>query len=61
MIRVAVLLTEAELKALRTMCRRFQYGDAQHLLRHYPNVRPDTLCEAISKLRTVLDGAGDSP
>lgn len=61
MIRIVLVLEDPEAKALRLMCRRFQFGDAQHLLRHYPNVKPDSLCEAISRLRTALDAAANLP
>jgi hypothetical protein len=62
MIRIIVELLPKEAKALREMCRHFQFGDAQHLLRHSPNVRPDTLCEALTRLREALDPPrSDSP
>jgi hypothetical protein len=61
MIRMIVDLRDNEAKALREACRRFQFGDAQHLLRHSPNVKPDSLCAVITKVREALDAAGDSP
>jgi hypothetical protein len=51
MIRIHIDLLPKEAKALREMCRRFQFGDAQHLLRHSPNIKTDSLSEAITRLR----------
>jgi hypothetical protein len=55
MIRITIDFTDREAVVLREACRRFQFGDAQHLLRHARNARPDALCEAISRLREALD------
>jgi hypothetical protein len=60
-MQITVVLTDREAAVLREACRRFQFGDAQHLLRHLRSPpdrrddRPDVLCEAMSKLRNVLD------
>jgi hypothetical protein len=57
MIRITVDLRDGEAKALRAMCRRFTFDDALHHLHGVRNIAPDALCEAISRLRAVLDGA----
>jgi hypothetical protein len=57
-IDLTVQLTPKEAGALKEMCRRFQYGDAQHLLRHGRNVRPDHLCEAVTRVLAALTAAG---
>jgi hypothetical protein len=59
MVRIVIDLLSNEAKALREACRRFQFGDAQHLLRHSPNIKSDSLCEAVTRLRTALDEAGE--
>jgi hypothetical protein len=61
MIRVVLLLNAVEAKALRALCRAWRFDDAQYLLRNTPNVKPDSLCEAITKVREALDAADDSP
>jgi hypothetical protein len=61
MIRVTLDLLPREARALREACRHFQFGDAQHLLRHSRNIKPDSLCEAITRLRDALDAAQDLP
>ncbi len=59
MIRVVVLLEPGEAKALRAMCRRFRFEDALHHLHGVPNIAPDALCEAVTKLGDAIDAAGD--
>ncbi len=61
MVRLNIRLSREEAKALRIMCRRFQFGDAQYFLQSARNVKPDHLCEAISRLREALDDASDPP
>jgi hypothetical protein len=62
MIRVVVLLSSAETRALFAMTRNFRFDDAQHHLRHTRNLKADWLCEAISKLREAIEVARrDSP
>jgi hypothetical protein len=56
---LTIRLTPREAKALRIMCHRFQFGDAQNFLRDAPNVKADWLCEAVSRVRTALDGTGE--
>jgi hypothetical protein len=61
MIRVTLDLPPRAVRALREACRHFQFGDAQHLLRHSPNIKPDSLCEAVTRLRDALGAAQDLP
>jgi hypothetical protein len=61
MIRIVILLQPGEAKALRAMCQHFHFEDAQHHLRHVRNIVPDSLLEAISRIRDALDAARDSP
>jgi hypothetical protein len=58
MIRVVIEFPSREATALREACRRFQYPDAQHLLRHSRNVRPDNLSSAITRVLEALTAAG---
>jgi hypothetical protein len=60
MIWITVKFRAAEAKALHEACRRFQFPDAQHLLRYNHNIKPDDLCEAILCLREAIEAAGDS-
>jgi hypothetical protein len=60
MIRITIELQNPEAKALRIMCRRFRFGDAQHFLSDTPNVKPDHLCEAVTRLLNALTDH-DSP
>jgi hypothetical protein len=58
MIDLTIRLPNDEAAALAQMARRFQFGDAQHLLRHSRSARPDRLCEAVTRLLTALTAAG---
>jgi hypothetical protein len=55
MIRIVLGLNDAEAKALRAMCRAWRFDDAQHFLRHSPNIKPASLCEVITRLRDAFD------
>jgi hypothetical protein len=61
MIRIVVLLQDAEVKALAAMCRGFQYNDAQYHLRNARNVKPDSLCEAMTSLWNALESTRRKP
>jgi hypothetical protein len=58
MVHVMMHLLPAEATALAEMCRRFEYADAQHLLRHTRKIKPDRLCEAVTGLLRALVAAG---
>jgi hypothetical protein len=57
-VHVTLHLLPAEAAALAEMCRRFEFADAQHLLRHTRKLKPDRLCEAITGLLRALTAAG---
>lgn len=61
MIRITVTFPNEEAKALTAMCRGFKFDDAQYHLRDVRNVRPDHLCEAISRLLAALDATRKKP
>jgi hypothetical protein len=58
MIRIVILFPDAEARALAAMGRNFQFGDAQHLLRHSRNIRPDNLNSAVTRLFEALTATG---
>ena len=61
MICITIELREAEAKALRAMCHRFTFDDALHHLHGVRNVKPDSLCEAVTRLHAALNAARNSP
>jgi hypothetical protein len=58
MVNLTIQLPDREAAALAEMARRFQYGDAQHLLRNSRNFSVDGLCEAVNRLNAALTAAG---
>lgn len=57
-VHVTLHLLPVEATALVEMCRRFEFADAQHFLRHARKISPDRLCEAITGLLRALTAAG---
>jgi hypothetical protein len=57
-IDITLRLPDREAAALAEMARRFQFGDAQFLLRDSRNASVDSLCEAVSRMNDALTAAG---
>jgi hypothetical protein len=60
MIQLTIRLSDREAAALAEMARRFQFNDAQHLLRQSRNITADVLCESVTRLHEALRTAGVS-
>jgi hypothetical protein len=58
MVHVILHVTRPQAVALAEASRRFQYADAQHLLRFTRNIKADHLCEAVTLLQRALSAAG---